>query len=138
MKKLLIVLGFAGLAFAGYMSASKIALGKCAFNETCPYFLGYPACFYGFAMYALITISAIVLISNATIARYALRAIIGVSLAGTIFSGYFALEELPAFFKLGFKAYMLGLPTCVLGFIFYILIFLVSLCCAKHEQKTAR
>ncbi len=135
MKNLLVALGFLGLAFAGYMSASKIVLGQCAFNETCPYFLGYPACFYGFAMYALITVLAVLLVSNAIRARTAYKAIAGIAAAGIIFAGYFALEELPTFFKLGFKAYMLGLPTCVLGLVFYVLIFCVALCCLVREHK---
>ena len=135
MKKLLVILGFAGLAFAGYMSASKLVLGQCAFNETCPYFLGYPACYYGFIMYALITICAVLIAFEAASARKMLTAIIGVSAAGILFAGYFALEELPVFFQLGFRAYMLGLPTCALGLLFYIVIFCVALCCLLRERK---
>lgn len=134
MKKLLVLLGFAGLAFAGYTSASKILLGRCAFNETCPYFLGYPACFYGFAMYALMTLFAILLTSRAIRPYRALAVITGISLAGIVFAGYFAMEELPTFFKLGFRAYMLGLPTCVLGLLFYIAIFFVARHCLKDEK----
>ena len=41
-----ITLGLAsgGTAFSGYLSAVRLLTGSCAFNESCPFFLGYPAC----------------------------------------------------------------------------------------------
>jgi hypothetical protein len=51
---ILLALASAGLLFSGYLSAVNLFSGTCAFNETCPYFLGYPACWYGFAMYLII------------------------------------------------------------------------------------
>ncbi len=49
------------------------------------------------------------------------------SLAGLCFAGYFTLGELPVLFRDGFSAYALALPTCALGLIFYILIFILSI-----------
>src|ERR1019366_10609833 len=48
---ILFILASAGLLFSGYLSAVNLFSHTCAFNESCPFFLGYPACFYGFAMY---------------------------------------------------------------------------------------
>ncbi len=135
MKKILVVLGFLGFAFAGYTSASRLVLGRCAFNETCPYFLGTPACFYGFAMFALITLFAVLLASHAMQERTALLAILAVSGAGILFAGSFTFQELPALFRLGFRAYMLGLPTCMLGLLFYILVFCTALFCFVPKRK---
>ena len=58
MKKTIFILGLSGLVFAGYLSAIKLFNEKCAFNEACPYFLGYPACYYGFVMYLAIAVLA--------------------------------------------------------------------------------
>jgi hypothetical protein len=55
-KTLIVILFFlalAGLLFSGYLSTVKFFSDTCAFNESCPLFLGYPACFYGFAMYLI-------------------------------------------------------------------------------------
>ena len=51
-------LGLAGILFSGYLSAIKFFSATCAFNEPCPYFLGYPACYFGFGMFLIIFASA--------------------------------------------------------------------------------
>lgn len=52
--------------------------------------------------------------------------VLAVSFLGILFAGYFTLQELPILFAEGFGAYMLGLPTCALGLIFYIIIFIIE------------
>lgn len=50
----------AGAAFAGYLSSVKLLSGVCAFDEPCPFFLGYPAYYTGFALFvSMLVISAI-------------------------------------------------------------------------------
>ncbi|KND47634.1 MAG: hypothetical protein AB201_01725 [Parcubacteria bacterium C7867-006] len=124
---LLFVFSFGGLLFAGYIGGIKFFTETCAFNESCPYFLGYPACYYGFAMYLVLSVTSYLLITNRVLLAKGLRIVSGVSLLGILFAGYFTFKELPLLFTDGIKAYALGLPTCALGLIFYVLIFVLSM-----------
>lgn len=127
MKKTILFLGIAGLIFAGYLSAVKFFSDTCALGESCPYFLGYSACYYGFFMYLLITILAILLVFGKMKDRKALAYISLISFLGILFAGYFTLKELPILFANGISAYMLGLPTCAWGLLVYIAIYILSL-----------
>lgn len=123
MYKTIFGLSIAGLLFAGYMSGVKLFSNTCAFGESCPYFLGYPACYYGFVMYLILAILSLLLVWGKMDRIKALRWLGVVSFLGILFAGYFTLLELPLLFAEGLGAYMLGLPTCALGLIFYLLIF---------------
>ena len=127
MKKIILAFSVAGLLFAGYLSAIKLFNNTCAFGETCPYFLGYPACYYGFVLYALLTILGAFLVWERIEEKKILNAVLGVSFLGILFAGYYTLGELPLLFERGFSAYFFGLPTCALGLIFYVAIFVLSL-----------
>ena len=120
-------LGLSGLLFAGYLSAVKLFTETCAFNESCPYFLGYPACYFGFVMYAVIASFAGLHVFHLYDGPKANTAVLAVATLGIVFSGYFTFGELPKLFDQGIAAYMLGLPTCALGLIFYVAIALFSL-----------
>lgn len=122
MKKAILILSIAGLIFAGYLSSVKFFSGSCALGEGCPYFLGYPACYFGFTMYLLLTIFALILVFGKD-SSIAIRPIKLVSFLGILFAGSFTLGELPLLFDKGFDAFALGLPTCALGLIFYVAIF---------------
>ena len=37
-----VLLTLSGVLFSGYMSSIRFFSDQCAFNEPCPYFLGYP------------------------------------------------------------------------------------------------
>ncbi len=124
---LLFVFSFSGLLFAGYIGGIKFFTETCAFNESCPYFLGYPACYYGFVMYLVLSIASYLLVTSRVDMVKGLRVVSGVSFLGVLFAGYFTFKELPVLFTEGIKAYALGLPTCALGLIFYVLIFVISL-----------
>lgn len=125
MKKAILTLSVAGLLFAGYLSGVKFFSGSCALGEGCPFFLGYPACYFGFAMYLLLTLFSLILVFGKE-SSIAIRPIKLVSLLGILFAGYFTLGELPRLFEQGLSAYVLGLPTCALGLIFYVAIFILS------------
>lgn len=126
-KKIILSLGFGGLLFAGYMSSLKFFSDTCAFGESCPYFLGYPACYYGLFMYFLITIFAYLVVFEYINAKTGLKILGIVSSLGVLFAGYFTILELPLLFSEGLGAYLLGLPTCALGLIFYVLILVFVL-----------
>ena len=127
MKKIIFILGLAGTLFAGYLSAVKIFAATCAFGETCQLFLGYPACYFGFVMFLLITICASRLNWGSVKEKTAFQRIAFISFLGILFAGYFTFRELPLLFSKGLGAYFFGLPTCALGLVFYILIFALSL-----------
>lgn len=123
----LFMLSIAGLLFAGYLSGVKFFTETCAFNESCPIFLGYPACYFGFVMYLVLTIFSFLLFTNRIEIKKGTRWTMIVSFLGILFAGYFTLGELPVLFRDGFSAYALVLPTCALGLIFYIAIFVLAL-----------
>jgi len=122
----LFILSLAGLLFAGYLSGVKFFTSTCAFNESCPIFLGYPACYYGFVMYLLLSILSYWLFTGQASEKSASKRIMLISFLGILFAGYFTIGELPLLFNEGFGAYALALPTCALGLIFYIAIFILS------------
>ncbi|QQS60327.1 hypothetical protein IPN41_04435 [Candidatus Falkowbacteria bacterium] len=117
-------LTLAGFLFSGYLSLVKLLSNTCALNEPCPYFLGYPACWYGFGMFTVLFILAIISQwKESTKLIYWFQIV--VSLIGIIFAGYFTVPEIIRLFN-GTSAYSLGLPTCAYGLIFYILIFILA------------
>jgi hypothetical protein len=118
----LFILASAGLIFSGYLSGVKLISGSCALNEPCPYFLGYPACWYGFAMYLAMFIVTAVALANDKHATIAIKADLAISFVGILFAGNFVLQEIERSTVTG----TLGLSTCVYGLIFYIAIFIVS------------
>lgn len=114
----LLVLTAAGVVFSGYLSAVKLFSGSCAFGESCPYFLGYPACWYGFAMYLAMFIAALAAATGNAAPPTAFKAAVWVSIAGIIFSGSFVVTELV-------------LSTCAYGLAFYVAILVVALLARK-------
>ena len=127
MKRLILIISVSGLLFSGYLSFYKLFSDTCAFGESCPLFLGLPACYLGFAMYVLLTVLSAGWFLKKVGEKSALKLIIAISFLGILFAGYFTLGELPLLFENGFSAYFFGLPTCALGLIFYILIFVLGL-----------
>jgi hypothetical protein len=122
-KRALFILTLAGLSFSGYMSAVKIFTGTCAFNESCPYFLGYPACWYGFVMYLVMFVIAIMAIARKVADKAALTWTFVVSIIGVLFSGRFAVLEMMNGRWIGGN---LGFSTCVYGLVFFVAIAIVS------------
>jgi hypothetical protein len=119
----LFVLVSAGLIFSGYMSGVKLITGVCALKEPCPYFLGYPACWYGFAMYLAMFIVTAIALANNERGTMAIKTDLAVSFLGILFAGNFVVQEIQRSAITG----TLGLSTCVYGFLFYVAIFIVSL-----------
>lgn len=135
MHKVLLGFSVAGLLFSGYLSGTKLLTGTCAFNESCPYFFGVPACYIGFVLYALLTVYLVLLGVGVLDRRTALNLVLGVASIGVLYAGYFTLGELPALFEHGFGAYLLGLPTCALGLLFFVAIVVLTII-AKRQDST--
>lgn len=123
----LFVLSLMGVMFSGYLSGVKFFTETCAFNESCPYFLGYPACYYGFGLFLTLFILSGLLLWQKVGNKMGLIFISVVSSLGVLFAGYFTLKELPILLEEGLSAYLLGLPTCALGLVFFVVILFVSL-----------
>ncbi len=126
-KVFFLIFSVAGFLFSGYMSWIKMFSSVCAFGETCPLFLGFPACYFGFIMFCLLLIFSLLLFFNKWNVESLSKSLFFSSFAGVIFSGYFSIGELPLFLQNGPSAYFFGLPTCVMGFLFFIAIFIVSI-----------
>ncbi len=124
----------AGLAFSGYLAGVKLFTATCAFGSQCPDFLGYPACYTGFAVYAILTGIMIAAQMKNGFTKSLLTAVTGFSLFGALFSGYLTAGELSILFTNGFGAFMKSLPLCSVGFIFYTIVFVLSLMAGKKAE----
>ncbi len=123
----LFILSISGVLFSGYLSGVKFFTESCAFNESCPYFLGYPACYFGFVMFVLLAVFSYMMLFGRSSYNKGAKNMTVVSFIGILFSGYFSIKEIPVLLDVGFSQYVLGLPTCVLGLVFYVIIFATSL-----------
>lgn len=131
-----IIFSFGGTLFAGYLSVSKLFTDTCPFNESCPYFLGYPACWYGLTMFAAMLVISIVLLVKKEYAR-GKNAIMAISVLGIIFSGYFVyLDAVNSIAGLRVFSSSLGLPTCVYGLVFYVAIFFCTMMRPPKQETT--
>ena len=64
----------------------------------------------------------------------ALKVILGISIAGMIFSGYLSYGELVKnTCSVGGCLYTLGLPACVYGFVIYLIVFIISILGIKSK-----
>ncbi|KKW46671.1 MAG: hypothetical protein UY96_C0002G0011 [Parcubacteria group bacterium GW2011_GWB1_56_8] len=128
-------LTLAGVLFSGYLSAVKLATGTCAFNESCPYFLGYPACWYGFVMFLAMFFLVLAARYRGLASRASAQWIAWISTAGILFAGQFVWRELVLWLSSGNPDYGLVFPTCVYGLVFYLAIFILSLVMLKRGSR---
>ena len=117
----------AGTLFAGYLSGIKLFSGQCAFNESCPYFLGYPACYFGLGLFLAMFGLSFYAVAKKKFEISIVEKIMAVSVLGILFAGYFVVGEIIQAINNGFTLYGLGFPTCVYGLVFYAIIFYLSL-----------
>ncbi|MBU0999384.1 hypothetical protein KKG24_03755 [Patescibacteria group bacterium] len=134
--KKMFFLGLAGLLFSGYLSGVKFFSATCAFNEPCPYFLGYPACYFGFGMFLIIFISATLGLLKVISEKIMLKIITVTSGAGILFAGYFTIPEIGKLLGSAETGYTLGLPTCAYGLVFYVIIFFIAILNLINKQNT--
>jgi hypothetical protein len=125
-------LGACGVLFAGTLSGIKMRSGICAFNEPCPEFLGYPACYTGFGLFVLLFVPAALALAASVTARWPLVANLVVSGLGVLFAGTITLREVIA--HAGVPTYGMGLPTCAYGLIFFIGILVLSITAIRRFE----
>src|SRR3989344_6064998 len=119
-------LSLAGSLFALYMSLYSAIKKVCPFNEECPRFLGYPACYYGLIMFLVMLVaSSMSLFGNLALATTK-QVLTIVSMLGILFAGSYFVGNVEAWL-VGGRKYGLILPSCAYGLIFYGLILAVSL-----------
>ncbi len=69
----------------------------------------------------------------------ALLVILIISIAGLLFSGYLSYSELfNATCPFGGCSNLLGLPTCVYGFVMYLAVFIITLLGLTSKDKRRR
>ncbi|OGZ06321.1 MAG: hypothetical protein A2845_00785 [Candidatus Lloydbacteria bacterium RIFCSPHIGHO2_01_FULL_49_22] len=134
-QNILLALTVAGLLFSGYLGGLKLFSDTCAFNETCATFLGYPTCYYGFAMYLLIFVLLLASRFGKMGVSRARYGVAGISFAGILFSGYYSFRELSTLLRGDISDFLLGLPTCAYGFIMYVAILGFALSSIREIQK---
>ncbi len=132
--KTVFALALGGTLFAGYLSGVKLFTGTCAFNESCPYFLGYPTCWYGLGMFLAMTVVSAVGLGGKLPPPKAAKANLWIALAGTLFAGYFVVDEITRWLMVpSDMRYGLVLPTCVYGLVFYVIILALSVRSARMK-----
>ena len=119
----LLLLTIAGSSFAGYLAAGKFLTGNCTLSVSCSCFLGYPTCYYGFAMFALMLLLSIgyIITNNKLHAKL----ISVVAMLGIIFSSYFSFIEIMPMITSG-TIYGLILPSCTYGLVVYLIVLYIS------------
>ncbi len=125
-------LSLAGSLFSGYLSAKKLFTNTCAFNESCPYFFGYPACWFGFGLFFIIFILSVLGNTDIVSEKRSRNLITLFSFLGVLFAGRFVIQELQQFIQTSSANYALLFPTCAYGLLFFILVFAISLIATKE------
>jgi hypothetical protein len=121
-----VLLTGSGFLFSGYMSGVKFFTSTCAYQEPCPLFLGYPACYFGFGLFTVLFLASVLTCANKVPARRS-RSILRIAAgAGVVFAGYFLTQEISGFIATGFQPGELFLPTCAYGLVFFLSICALS------------
>ncbi|OIO52350.1 hypothetical protein COY93_04595 [Candidatus Uhrbacteria bacterium CG_4_10_14_0_8_um_filter_58_22] len=127
-------LSLAGVLFAGYLTSIKLFGGACAFNETCPTLWGLPSCAYGFVIFSALFLVSLYANLKRVRTSWPIKVNLTLSGFGILFAGWFAVPEIISILS-GGPFYTLGLPTCVYGLVFYILIFIVTTVAWNGHRK---
>jgi hypothetical protein len=124
-----------GVFFSGYMSAVKLFQDTCLWNTSCPYFLGYPACYIGFLVYLTLFLFMIFGMIRKQITEKVLLSVNIVACIGVLFSGKFAYPELHVLFQEGVSAFIRSVPLCAIGLMFFVAIFTLGVIAESRCQN---
>jgi uncharacterized membrane protein len=113
---LLVVIVF-GMGFSGYLTASVLLSSTCPLNGGCSLVFGYPSCMYGFTMYTIMLIILLLTWPGKIVFSTGRKLILIVSVIGMLFAGSLLIEE---------YADNKPITICAVGFVMYLLIFLIS------------
>jgi len=133
---IVLIVALGGMIFSGYLSYTNLwgsgcdeALIKCGGAKTVEIF-GLPTCVYGFFMFLIEAVLAAVTLTKQDKKRL-LKWIFGIGIFGTAFAGGLAFYEI-----VWLDAFTYGIPACLYGFIFYVLIFIFSLLGLRFKGET--
>jgi hypothetical protein len=122
------LLTLAGTLFSGYLVGIKFFSATCAFGEECPFFLGYPACYFGFALFFGMFVSSAYALATKASTKWPVIVNMVIASLGVLFAGSFTVGEIASWFTAGFHAFgLLGLSTCAYGLVFFVIILVVSM-----------
>lgn len=123
---IVLVLAVAGMIFSGYLSYYTLwgpgcthAIVSCGTKPI--KILGLPQCIYGFFMYTIVALLAIIALAKQEL-KALLKSILVVSIVGVGFSGFLSVYELFVY-----DTGISGLPACVYGFFVYVAILIFSI-----------
>jgi uncharacterized membrane protein len=89
---------------------------------------------FGFGLFFTLLVVSSLLFAQKIENKNGLISMSFVSFLGVLFAGYFTLKEIPILLRDGLSAYLFGLPTCALGLVFFIVIFITSLIGASKKD----
>ena len=112
---LLWMLVWLGFLFSGYMSYEKYFESICL--EPCPIFLGFPACYFGFA--GFLTMLLLLLLNRPK------KQLFLVASTGSLFAFYFAVEEM-MHQETGLFGHRFYISICTIGWFIYSCIAIVT------------
>jgi uncharacterized membrane protein len=121
-----LLLTLSGFLFSGYLSSVKLFTSNCWASEPCPLFLGYPACYFGFALFSVLFVASLLAFCHKISIRTSQYGLRVVAFCGTLFAGYYVVQEIIRYRATGLLAGALVLPTCAYGLVFFVLILAVS------------
>ena len=119
------LLATAGAAFSGYLGGVRFFSGTCAFNDPCPFFLGYPACYTGFVLFSALLVTSLAGLVGHVESTWPMIANLVIASLGSLFAGRLALIEFVE--RGGGRSYGMGLPTCAYGLLFFAAMLVLSL-----------
>ncbi|MFA5051693.1 MAG: vitamin K epoxide reductase family protein [Patescibacteria group bacterium] len=133
----ILVIAIGGIIFSGYLSYYNIwgpgcsqAIISCGPNPL--EIFGLPQCVYGFFMYLLVSVLAIVALMKQD-SRGVMKWILGISIFGSLFAGFLAIYEL--FIQPDASN---GLPSCVYGFFLYLLAVIFASMALRRTEEPAQ
>ncbi|MFC1687713.1 vitamin K epoxide reductase family protein [Patescibacteria group bacterium] len=130
---LVLILSILGLLLSGYLSYYSLFTDGCTETfincgtEPVEIF-GLPNCVYGFFMYLLVFVLAVIGLMKSQKAAFKTLVVLGI--VGTLFAASLSVYEL--FFL---DVEWSGLPACVYGFFLYLGIFIFSILASKKNKS---
>jgi len=112
-----------GTLFAGYLAGDKFFNDHCTIGTSCASFLGYPTCYYGFGLFAILFMMS--LLYTFTQREKYTGYLSVVSAIGILFSAYFTLVEVAPLIRTG-TMHFADIPSCAYGLIGFILTLIIA------------
>jgi hypothetical protein len=130
---IVLIVALGGVIFSGYLSYTNLwgngcehSLISCGGAKAVKIF-GQPTCVYGFFMFLIEVVLAIFALTKQN-KKPLLKWIFGVGIFGLAFAGVLALYEI-----IWLNAFVNGIPACLYGFFFYLLIFIFAMVGLRYK-----